>query len=66
MNISETRYKEQIMLMRIFFGEFLGNLLSSRALWIVAFVWLFAFKSEEMIFLFKDLIVGIIHHLVGI
>lgn len=54
------------MLMRIFFGEFLGNLLSSRALWIVAFVWLFAFKSEEMIFLFKDLIVSIIHHLIGI
>ncbi|WP_277934080.1 hypothetical protein [Campylobacter hyointestinalis] len=54
------------MLMRIFFGEFLGNLLSSRALWIVAFVWLCAFKSEEIIILFKEFIIRIIKHLIGV
>ena len=66
MNIIETKSKGLIMLMRIFFGQFLGNLLSNRMLWIVIFIWLCAFKSEEMIFLFKELIISIIHHLIGI
>ncbi|MDX1808949.1 MAG: hypothetical protein R3331_05380 [Sulfurospirillaceae bacterium] len=52
--------------MRIFFGELLGNLLSKKILWAVAFMWLFAFKSEAIMVLFKDLLVGIIHRLIGI
>ena len=54
------------MLMKILFGEFIGKLLSNKTLWLLIFIWLCAFKSEEMIFLFKDLLISLINHIIGI